>query len=69
MSTTVIVLLCSILADIIFSVFSFIIQVVLIVQNFLPTDPFGGLLDIAKELFLPICLMLITLFLSGSVLL
>ena len=61
MSTTVIVLLCSILADIIFSVFSFIIQVVLIVQNFLPTDPFGGLLDI--------CLMLITLFLSGSVLL
>lgn len=51
MSTTVIVLLCSILADIIFSVFSFIIQVVLIVQNFLPTDPFGGLLDIAKEPF------------------
>lgn len=51
MSTTVIVLLCSILANIIFSVFSFIIQVVLIVQNFLPTDPFGGLLDIAKEPF------------------
>ena len=37
--------------SIIFSVFSFIIQVVLIVQNFLPTDPFGGLLDIAKEPF------------------
>lgn len=51
MSTTVIVLLCSILVNIIFSVFSFIIQVVLIVQNFLPTDPFGGLLDIAKEPF------------------
>ena len=51
MSTTVIVLLCSILAIIIFSVFSFIIQVVLIVQNFLPTDPFGGLLDITKEPF------------------
>ncbi len=51
MSATVIVLLCSILANIIFSVFSFIIQVVLIVQNFLPTDPFGGLLDIAKEPF------------------
>lgn len=51
MSTTVIILLCSILVNIIFSVFSFIIQVVLIVQNFLPTDPFGGLLDIAKEPF------------------
>lgn len=51
MSTTVIVLLCSILVNIIYSVFSFIIQVVLIVQNFLPTDPFGGLLDIAKEPF------------------
>lgn len=51
MSTTVIVLLCSVLVNIIFSVFSFIIQVVLIVQNFLPTDPFCGLLDIAKEPF------------------
>lgn len=45
MSTTVIVLLCSILANIIFSVFSFIIQVVLIVQNFLPTDPFVKILS------------------------
>lgn len=51
MSTAVIVLLCSLLANIIFTVFSFIIQVVLIVQNYLPTDPFGGLLDIAREPF------------------
>ena len=49
MKTTVIVLICSVLANIIFSVFAFIIQVILIVQNLLPTDPFCGVLDVAKE--------------------
>lgn len=49
MKTTVIILICSVLANIIFSVFAFIIQVILIVHNLLPTDPFCGVLDVAKE--------------------
>lgn len=77
MKTTVIVLICSVLANIIFSVFAFIIQVILIVQNFLPTDPFQGILDISKEpifdymsyvnWFVPVnfCVTLVSAFVSA----
>ena len=62
MSTTVIVLLCSILANIIFSVFSFIIQVVLIVQNFLPNAYMPYV-----NYFVPIgfCVTLVSAFVSA----
>lgn len=77
MKTTVIVLICSVLANIIFSVFAFIIQVILIVQNLLPTDPFCGVLDVAKEpifsympyvnWFVPVsfCVTLVSAFVSA----
>ena len=77
MKTTVIILICSVLADVIFSVFAFLIQVILIVQNFLPTDPFSGVLDIAKEpifaympyvnWFVPVnfCVTLVSAFVSA----
>lgn len=77
MKTTVIILICSVLANIIFSVFAFIIQVILIVQNLLPTDPFCGVLDVAKEpifsympyvnWFVPVsfCVTLVSAFVSA----
>lgn len=47
----IIALICSILSNIIFSIFSFIIDIILITQSYLPTDVFRGILDIAKEPF------------------
>lgn len=52
MSTAVVIgLICSLISNVIVGVGGLIIDLILMYKSFMPTDPLGGLLDIAKEPF------------------
>lgn len=45
-------ILCFFLTDFVTNILGFLVDFVLIAKNFLPTDPFSGVLDISKEPFI-----------------
>ena len=52
MSTAVVIgLICSLISNVIVGVGGLIVDLILMYKSFMPTDPVGGLLDIAKEPF------------------